>query len=268
MDETMDPVAQDTQAALAATADGTLPAAERARVEREAAASPELARQLERQRNVVAAVRALDVGAPVALRRAVEDAIEASATRSPRVALPRIDGFAALRPRALLASGGALAAVAAAVLVLVLSGGSTSPPTVQEAARVALRSPSAPAPRALPSGDRLAVAVDGIVYPTWSQVGWHAVGQRMDTVGGHAIRTVYYANAKGVRVGYAIADGTALPVAGGRLVTVANGAQLRVMRLADGDQIVTWRRAGHTCILTAGREMPTARLVTLASYET
>ncbi|HEX7289820.1 MAG TPA: hypothetical protein VF250_01725, partial [Conexibacter sp.] len=59
-----------------------------------------------------------------------------------------------------------------------------------------------------------------------------------------------------------IADAS-LPVAGGELVT-RRGARLRV--LARGQTaIVTWRRAGRTCIL-AGRGVPLERLLTLASY--
>ncbi len=267
MDEAMDQVAEDIRAALAAAADGTLGAEERERVEREAAASPELARQLERQRAAVAALQARDDAAPVALRSAITDAVEAATTRR-RLAftLPR-SSAGVLRPRPLLAAGSALAA-AAVVLALVLSGGSPAgPPSVQQAARVALRSPSAAAPAALPGDHELAAAVGGIAYPTWSRVGWHAVGQRSDTVDGRAVRTVFYANARGARIGYAIAAGTALPVTGGRIVPVGS-ARLRVLRLGDGSQVVTWKRDGHTCILAAGRDVPTARLVTLASYET
>jgi hypothetical protein len=190
----------------------------------------------------------------------------ARAAQRPR-ARRRLRFPAALRPRVALATAGAFAA-AAAVLALVLSGGTTrAQPTVQQTALVALRGASGPAPATLPDGRRLAVSVAGIVYPTWSHVGWRAVGQRSDRIGGHAVRTVYYANAKGARVAYAIADGHALPVAGGRVVPVGH-ARLRVLRLAGGTQVVTWQRDGHTCILAGGGDVPPARLVTLASYET
>jgi hypothetical protein len=208
-----------------------------------------------------AALRALeDVRAPDALRLAVAAAV-ADAERRHAARRRPFARLGALRPPAFAAASMALA-VAIAVAVVVLSTSGTGAPTVQQVAGVALRQPLAAAPATRPGGKLLAAHVDTIDFPTWTRSGWHAVGMRTDTVGGHALRTVFYADAWGRRIGYAIAD-AALPVAGGRTV-VWHGTRLRVL-VRGGAEIVTWRRDGHTCIL-AGRQVALVRLVRLASY--
>jgi hypothetical protein len=206
-----------------------------------------------------AALRALDdVVAPDRLRLAVAERV-AEAKRAQA-------GERRLRVRL----GGVLTAAGAAALVLVVLGllansilrDETAPPGVRTVAPVALRAPTSPAPAARPGGELLVARAGPIAFPTWTRVGWHAVGARRDTVRGHDVRTVFYADAAGQRIGYAIADAS-LPVAGGEHVT-RRGVQLRV--LARGStSVVTWRRAGRTCIL-AGRGVPVERLLTLASY--
>jgi hypothetical protein len=208
-------------------------------------------------------LRALDdVAAPDHLRRAIDAAV--AGARVTRRARPHLGAW---RPR--LAGGLALAgAVAAALVVLglfagrILDDGGTAP-GVRAVAPIALRTAIAPAPAARPGGEGLVARVGPIRFPTYANHGLHAVGARSDTVGGRAVRTVFYADAAGRRIGYAIADAR-LPVAGGQLVT-RRGVQLRV--LAHGaTSIVTWRRDGRTCIL-AGRGVPVERLLQLASYE-
>ncbi|MGN6189893.1 MAG: hypothetical protein ACTHOE_13445 [Conexibacter sp.] len=203
------------------------------------------------------ALRALDdVVAPDRLRLAVAERV--ADVRPGRVRRPRT------RLGGLLAAGGAVAAVLV-VLGLFANGildDTTGSPSVRTIAPVALRAPTAPAPAAIPGSELLAAKAGPIAFPTWTRAGWHAVGARRDTVRGHDVRTVFYADAAGRRIGYAIADAR-LPVSGGELVT-RRGAQLRV--LARGaTAIVTWRRAGRTCVL-AGRGVPVGRLLTLASY--
>lgn len=205
------------------------------------------------------ALRALDVVvAPDRLRMAVAERVAeaASAQGGERRLRMRLGGV--------LASAGALAAV---LVVLGLFAGSIlrdqpASPSVRDVAPVALRAPAAPAPAARPGGELLVAQAGPIAFPTWTRAGWRAVGARRDTVRGHDVRTVFYADGAGRRIGYAIADAR-LPVAGGELVA-RRGAQLRV--LARGStSIVTWRRAGRTCIL-AGRGVPVGRLLMLASY--
>jgi len=198
------------------------------------------------------------VPAPGRLRAAVDAAVrdaQRSTDRRRRLRAPRV-----LAPAA-----AALAAVTAA-LVLALGGGAGAPaPSARDAARIALRPATLPAPAARPGGQLLAARVAGIAYPSWTHVGWRAVGARADALGGRRVHTVYYADARGRRIGYAIAAGEALPARGGRVVE-RRGVAIRVLAV-DGATVVTWRREGHTCVLAA-RGVAPARLVQLASYST
>lgn len=224
------------------------------------------------QRRVRDALQALDVPAPDTLRRAVER--DVAAALEPRSLHRRVGALAGgarpdgsrraaarARPFAFAAAG--LTALVVA-LALVFSG-SDGAPTVQQASRLALRPAAAPPPPVRPGTELLQASVDGIAYPTWTRAGWRVVGERRDTLAGHAIRTVLYVDRSGGRVGYAIAAGDALPVTGGRVVE-RRGARLRLLAV-DGAAVVTWRRDGHTCIL-ASREVAAGRLLTLASYAT
>lgn len=206
---------------------------------------------------------AAEVRAPDALRQAVVAQVEQARRRhEPARRRPSFGRFVLPRPGILAGLGGALAAAMVA-LVLALSGGTVAP-TVQQAAPVALRVATAPAPASRPGGRALAAAVEGISFPRWEQLGWRAVGQRFDRVGGHAVRTVFYTDPSGHRLGYAIAAGDALSVSGGRVVR-AGGTELRVLNLR-GAHVVTWRRDGHTCIVAA-RSVDPMVLVGLATYE-
>jgi hypothetical protein len=229
-----------TAADLAALADGSL-----APDRREALlARPEMADQ----RDALAAIRATEtVRAPARLRAAVSE-LESGAVgftgsaRAPRRRWP-VPAFS-------------LAAIAAAVVaVFVLVGGSD--PTVAQAARLALAPATRPAPAA--HGETLAASVDGVAYPYFDGTDWQAAGSRADRLDGRKVMTVVYKNARGQRVGYAIAEGSALSVKGGRLV---DGKRV----LHDGETtIVTWLRDGHTCILAA-RGVDAGKLVDLANW--
>jgi hypothetical protein len=205
------------------------------------------------------ALRALDdVVAPDRLRLAVAEHAAATPGAQERVR----------RPRARL--GGVLVAAGALAVVLAVLGlfansiltDETGSPGVRTIVPVALRAPTAPAPAAVAGTDLLAAKAGPIAFPTWTRAGWHAVGARRDTIRGHDVRTIFYADGAGRRIGYAIADAR-LPVAGGELVT-RRGTQLRVLERGVRS-VVTWRRAGRTCIL-AGRGVAVERLLTLASY--
>jgi hypothetical protein len=240
-----------TQRALAALADGSLePAARDALLDR-AAGSPELAGALARQRRAVAAVRlAAAEPAPDALRARVE-AMAAARARRRRPVRPRV-----------LALGTSVAALAAAAVIL-FAGGSPSP-SVAEAAQVALAPARAPAPAAHSATNTLDASVDGVAYPYWADAtGWRATGSRSDDVHGRAVRTVFYEDAKGRRIGYAIAAGSPLPAKGASTVK-RGGATYRVIR-SGGATMVTWLRDGHTCILAA-RGVDPSVLLGLASW--
>lgn len=196
-----------------------------------------------------------DVRAPASLRRAVERQVAAASRPRRRT----------LRPPRLVPALAAGVAVLLAALAVVLATGDDGPvPRVQDVAGVALRPAAAPAPATRPGGKLLDARAGPIVFPTWTRAGWRAVGERTDTVDGRELRTVIYADVAdpAQRVGYAIADAE-LPLAGARTVE-RHGVRLHVLTV-DGAHVVTWRRAGRTCILAA-RDVPLERLVTLASY--
>jgi hypothetical protein len=236
-------------AELAALADGTLPAERRAAVEARVAASAELQELLDRQRRAVAATAALESEpVPDSLRTAVD------AQR------PRRRRASWLAPR--LGFAGGLAAVAV-VVVVALSGGAGGP-TVADAARVAARPPTGPAPGpSKGSQTRLAADVEGVGFPNLGpSYGWRAVGVRHDELDGRKTTTVVYAKGRR-RIGYVIVGGDGLSRPSGGRNTLRGGVRYQTLRLADRPS-VTWRRAGHTCVLVG--TAPNAELIKLASY--
>ncbi len=253
----------DIQAQLAALADGTLADAQRDELLERIESSPELGQDTEAQRQVITILGALDdVKAPAALHRSVQSMI-ADARRRRRLRRPL---------RLQLAGAGALAAIAVVALVIALSAGSPSAPTLPQAANVALRPATLPAPAQ--SATRRGVLVrtaDGIAYPYWQDsLGWRAAGARIDRLGGRTITTVFYtpqhaSRAGAKRIGYAIVGGRALPIPGGSSQISEKGIDFHVLA-SQGATIVTWRRNSHTCILV-GHRVSGATLVHLASWQ-
>jgi anti-sigma factor RsiW len=245
---------------LCAFADGSLPAERRPEVEARVAASPALLALVERQRCAVAATRALpDEPVPQSLTDAVAAAGRA---HSPAAARSRRRSW---RLGFGLAAAATLAAVAAVVLVLAVGPGSSGP-SVADVARLAALPPNGPAPaRAGTAGAELAADVQGVTFPDLSAAyGWRAAGVRNSTVGGRDATVVYYDRA-GDRIAYAIVAGPGLsPPAGGRTVTV-DGVPYQTLTLG-GRSAVTWRRGGHTCVLTGSA--PAHELLTLAAWST
>jgi hypothetical protein len=201
--------------------------------------------------------RRLDaVTAPAALHGAVEEAVAAAGRARARRGPSRI------RLAPALAAVGAL--VVALLAVVLVTGGDDGPaPSVRQVAHVALGPAAEPAPAAAPGGELLTASAGPIAFPTWTRAGWHAVGERTDEIGGYELRTVFYADDLGRRIGYTIADAT-LPAAGGRVLDW-EGARIRVLDPRDGARVVTWERDGRTCILAA-RDVGVGKLVTLAGY--
>jgi len=252
----------DIQRRLAALADGTLPAPERDPLLAHIDGSPELAGELERQRQAVAIIGSLgDVQAPVALHSSIESLVADASPRRRR---------ATARWR--LAGAGALAAAAVAAFIIALSSTTTSEPTVPQAARLALGPATISSPSES-SRDRgvLDSSVEGIAYPYWQgNFGWQTDGARVDHLQGRTVTTVFYTRNASTstgpagRIGYAIVAGPALPLPGGNVRTV-RGVRFHILASA-GATVVTWRRAGHTCILVA-RGVASNTLVHLAAWE-
>lgn len=239
-------------AELSALADGSLDPARREAVEAWIASSPEVLDLYKRERAAVGLLhQAAAERAPARLRLS----IERQRVRQARGSRVR-SGYVAV--------AGAIAAAAVAV-VLALPGGAPGSPSVSQAAQLALRGVSAPAPAADPSDPRarLAGRLENVYFPNWATtLGWRAVGLRRDHLEGRPTTTVYYQRRDGL-VAYTIVGAPALsppPAA----VTRLNGYELRVFSLA-GRTVVTWRRAGHTCVLSAAH-VPVGVLEQLAGW--
>jgi hypothetical protein len=278
---------EDIHAALAALADGTLPEQQREPLLARVAETPALAAELEDQRRAVMLMRSLErVEAPTLLRRSIELAVSGEAvvggattgelagagsaaargTQRKRERASRRSSPLRLPSR--LLAGVAVAAAVVVVLVLVLTtGASTSAPTVLQASGAGLRTATGAAPAENPHNPHLLTAsAVGISYPYWGgTLGWQAVGARTDTVGGRTVTTVFYTNSRSRRIGYSIVAGPALAIPAGSTSVEHNGVSFHVISHAN-PTIVTWREAGHTCILTA-RGVGTGTLMRLATWQ-
>ncbi len=286
---------EDIHAALAALADGTLPEQRREPLLGRVAESTELAAELDDQRRAVVLIRSLErVEAPTLLRRSIELAAAGDAATgdiaagegSPGAGSATLRGRGAraggatnpstrgsrrslslrLPPR--LAAGAAFAVAVALVLVLVLTtGGGGSAPTVLQASSAGLRAVTNGAPVESPRNPHLlAVSAAGISYPYWGgRLGWRALGARTDTVGGRIVTTVFYTNSHSRRIGYSIVAGGVLPIPPGSTSVQRHGVSFHVLHRAS-PTIITWREAGHTCILTA-RGISAATLMRLATWQ-
>jgi len=236
-------------AELAALADGSL-APERERMVSELVSeSPALAAMVSEQAYAIGLVRGATAQAPARLRAAV---------RSHPAFEPRRSWYR----RPLVSAAAGAMATAAAFVSLSLAGGSGQP-TVAQAAVFAQRAPAMAAPAENPARPGwLLQAVDGVAYPDWSTLHLSVVGQRRDQIGGREAITVFYATKGGATVGYTIVAGSPLAVTRSVAQVTRWGTTYQVVS-TGGRAIVTWQRAGHTCILSSAGA-PATTLVQLA----
>jgi hypothetical protein len=211
-------------------------------------------------------VRSSEVRAPEALHRRIEQLVaEKSASSGRRRAAwnPLGRGRSALVPR--VGAIAALAAVVVALLAIVLGGGGGRSLSTQQATALTLGHPTAPGPReAKPSSGMLVAAVEGVHFPYWEErFGWRSTGQRTDTLQGRTVRTVFYADHSGRRIGYAIVAGHAPSLSGGS-VTWLGGHPYRLLA-GNGARTVMWLRGGRLCVLS-GRGVAGGTLLRLASW--
>src|SRR5206468_9986546 len=126
----------------------------------------------------------------------------------------------------------------------------------------------APAPDAAHPGS-LSDSVEGVRYPYWQDaLGFGAAGRRADRLDGRLVMTVYYTSGDTSRqtTGYTIVSGAALPEPSGASVVRRDG--IRFLSLRSGSRtVLTWRRAGHTCVLSAGPSVSVGRLLALAVWK-
>ncbi len=149
--------------------------------------------------------------------------------------------------------GGTLAtglAVLALALVLLLPGGTPGAPSLSQAAAIGALGPTSPAPAAdrEDPAHKLDRSVEKVYFPNWSTVHWRAVGQRLDRIDGRIARTVFY-RWRGRTIAYTILAAPALKTPPAT-VQVLGGVTFKTLVQA-GRVVVTWQRAGHTCILSA-----------------
>lgn len=168
------------------------------------------------------------------------------------------------RPLILAVPAGAIVAIVLA-LALALPSGTPGSPSVGLAAQLALRGAAlaGPAPDPSAPASQLDQSVGGISFPNWSRLGWHAAGWRVDRLNGQRAITVYYATA-GHRIAYTI---LAMPALRWPKATTTTYAQTRFATLHMSRRVVvTWRRGGHTCILS-GAGVANGQLLALATWD-
>lgn len=204
-------------------------------------------------------LRAIDVRASEELHSRIEALV---AERSPARRGPAGIGW---RPLGALTLAGA---VVVAVLAVALAGGGTtgSKLTMRQTLALTLLPATTTAPAENPhNGSELSASVGGVAFPYWDDLGWRSTGTRSDHVGGRTVTTVFYVNARGQRVGYAIVAGTPAPAVGGGVVRWRGGTPYRLL-MQDGAHVVSWQRDGHLCVV-AGHGVSSATLLTLASWQ-
>jgi hypothetical protein len=198
------------------------------------------------------AAAAATVAAPEELRRQI-DAQRRLAAPGRRLGVRRA-------PRATAAALATALVLAVAVAVSLPDAGPGSP-SLADAAALALRSPTAP----VPSGER-GPTVDGVTFPdlAYSAPQLRALGVRHDLSRGREVVVVLYGDADGGRIGYAIVAAPAVEVPGAARQVTYRGMRFAVLR-AGGAAVITWRHAGHTCVL-ASRTASPERLLRVAAW--
>jgi hypothetical protein len=154
-------------------------------------------------------------------------------------------------------------AVAAVLAALVLFGGGA--PGVDDVAAAAVRAPTAQVRVVPPASPLLREEVGGVIFPNYfAKFGWKAVGTRTDEIGGRDTRTVFYEK-DGKRIAYTIVDGDPLEWPDGASKSTVEGTVLRALEY-EGRDVVTWKRGGHTCVLSS-KDVPRAELLALAGWK-
>ena len=227
-------------------------------------------RRPQTESELVEFVRSIDVPAPHSLHRQVESLIagRSQLARRGRVSGSSSRGAPSLGPARRLAAAGSLAAVAAVAVAIASSsgGGASSALSLREASSLTLQPATASAPsESMSNRAQLRASVDGVSFPYWGErFGWRSTGARTDRVGGRAVTTVFYADRRGRRIGYAIVAGTPAPRSTGGVVAWREKTPYRLLT-ENGTAVVTWLRDGHLCVVS-GRGVSSATLLRLASW--
>jgi hypothetical protein len=212
------------------------------------------------EEELVELLRSVDERAPESLHASVRSMV---AEREPDHTTLRgaLSGMR-LRLGALALAG----AAAGAVLALALGGPGGAGLSLGEAAAVTLRPATLPAPAENHSRrGQLSAEVEGLAFPYWQdRFRWRSSGSRDDVAGGRHLRTVFYSDGHGHRVGYAIVFGQAPKMPPGE-VRWREGTPYHLATVGS-THVVTWQRHGHLCVVT-GQGVAPATLLKLASWD-
>jgi hypothetical protein len=167
------------------------------------------------------------------------------------------------RRRRVAVAAACAAAVAVAITLLIALPDGGEEVTVVDAAAAGSRPATEPPPPTDRNEYLLDRSIGRVPFPNWRKRGWPPVGARRDRIDGRTAETVFYQR-NGRRVAYTIVSGTPLPSHNGvRSVR----ARVEFTRLTlDGRPVVTWRRKGHTCVLS-GTGVAQEELLNLASWK-
>jgi anti-sigma factor RsiW len=251
----------EDEADLVAFVDGRLDAEGRARVQARAAKDPDYKSALVRQqvgRDAVTSA-AESTGAPLALKTRVEELGAARGRHKGQQKSGVRSRLGGLRwPAAGLAAG----AIAATLAVVMLIGGG---PGIEDVASAAERPPQANVAPVPPTSKLLEERVADVRFPNYvGKFGWKAVGTRTDEIQGRATRTVFYEK-RGRRIAYTVVSGAALDNPEAASKSTVEGTVIHALR-AQGREVVTWKRRGHTCVLSS-KDVPRSELLTLAAWK-
>ncbi|HZL48836.1 MAG TPA: hypothetical protein VFC30_07465 [Solirubrobacteraceae bacterium] len=221
------------------------------------------------QRQVAELLRSFDAPAPASLHESVESLIatrRAPTWRDRLLARRASDRRSRSLPVGLVAASAAGVAAVAIAIGVGLGGGGSTAPSLRQAAAPTLRAATLPAPpESGANHTQLAAEVDGVKFPYWGErFGWRGTGTRSDRIDGRTVTTVFYADARGRRIGYAILAGTPAPRIDGGVVTWRGGVPYRLL-IENGASAVTWLRDGHLCVVS-GHGVSGATLLRLASW--
>lgn len=271
-------LSQEAERELASLADGSLAGEHRRRALARVQGSPRLRAELAAQQQAVRLLARVDTAAPPDLHERI-GAIAAAATHGSPDGSPALAGAwrrrMRSRPRSRLGIAFAGATLLAGIvgIAVALGGGGgqeirqQGSPALSAAATAALtlKPATLPAPsESTRDHEQLAAAVGGVAFPYWEErFGWRGSGARTDTLGGRTVTTVFYANAAGRRIGYAIVAGPA--PASGYGSTVRRWGVVYRLSSREGANVVVWRRDGHLCVI-AGRGVSPQTLLNLASW--
>jgi hypothetical protein len=213
---------------------------------------------LAREGEALISAATADVHAPQSLREAIERDRQRAAVRA-RAPFWR-------RHRWGVVAAGTAAAALAAVALALETGGDNGDPSLDKVYATAQLNPTSAAP-AVAGGEPpvLDANVGALEFPDWREkFGWKAVGRRESDLAGRRVTTVFYRNAEGARLGYAVVAGDAL---GGNPAGRPVEHKGKTYDVARGDErtIVTWTQQGHTCAIVAPSEVPQSTLVDLAA---